>query len=130
MPAFELSTAQARQVVPTTVALADALRTSSRAALWVAAVAQDRPELLRAASRDVLHQPHRAPLVPGFLQACDDALAHGAYAVFLSGAGPTVGVVCAPDHEAGCRAALERFVGAAGRVLAPRPAIGFTVQKR
>ncbi len=129
VPAFELSTAQARQVVPTTVALADALRTSSRAALWVAAVAQDRPELLRAASRDVLHQPHRAPLVPGFLQACDDALAHGAYAVFLSGAGPTVGVVCAPDHEAGCRAALERFVGAAGRVLAPRPATGFTVQK-
>jgi len=129
VPAFELSTAAARQVVPTSVALADAVLTSSRAALWVAAVAQDRPELLRTASLDVLHQPFRAGLVPGFAAAAGRARAAGAYAVFLSGAGPTVGIICSDAAEAACRTALHEFAGAQGAVLDLRPATGFSVER-
>lgn len=129
VPAFELSTAAARQVVPTSVALADAVLTSSRAALWVAAVTQDRPELLRTASLDVLHQPYRASLVPGFSRVSQRAREAGAYAVFLSGAGPTVGLICSREAEAACRDALQEFAGAEGAVLDLRPATGYSVER-
>lgn len=129
VPAFELSTAAARRVVPTTVALGDAVLTSSRAALWVAAVAQDQPELLRTASLDVLHQPYRAALVPGFERVSAAVRTAGAYAVFLSGAGPTVGVICGPDVVDACLRALNEFVGADGAVHDLRPATGFTVER-
>jgi len=129
VPAFELSTATARRVVPTTVALGDAVLTSSRAALWVAAVAQNQPELLRTASIDVLHQPYRAALVPGFERVSAAVRAAGAYAVFLSGAGPTVGVICSAAAANACLAALADFVGPEGQVHDLRPATGFTVER-
>ncbi len=128
VPAFELSTAKAREVVPATFARADVVLTSSRAALWVAAVAADRPELLRTASLDVVHQPHRAPLIPGFLRACSAATTAGAFAVFLSGAGPTVCVVCSAAAAARCESALAEFAGEGGRVLDLAPAPGFTLE--
>lgn len=117
VPAFELPTAKARAVLPSSYPRADAVRSSGRAALWAVAVADDRPELLRVASLDVLHEPYRAPLVPGF-DACRTALrAHGAYAAYLSGAGPTLAVVADDDHAGACLAELRTFVGDTGRVL-------------
>ncbi len=129
VPDFELATATARQVVPTSVTLSDVVLTTSRAALWVAAVAQDRPELLRSASLDVLHQPYRAALVPGFLEAARRARELGAYAVFLSGAGPTVGLVCSSDSAAACRDVLATFAGPGGQVLDLQPATGYAVTR-
>lgn len=129
VPDFELATATARRVVPTSVPLGDAVLTSSRAALWVAAVAQDRPDLLRTASLDVLHQPYRASLVPGFQEAAARAQELGAYAVFLSGAGPTVGLICAAGDAEACKAVLARFAGPAGQVHDFRPATGFSVER-
>jgi homoserine kinase len=129
VPAFELPTVAARAALPTSYAVGDAVLTSSRAALWVAAVALDAPELLRTASRDVLHQPHRAPLVPGMQRGLDDLWAAGAYAAFLSGAGPTLGAVVAPHALSASRAALQAFVGPSGHVLAPRAASGYVVER-
>ena len=59
----------------------------------------DRPELLRAASEDRLHEPYREPLIPG-LAACREALLRaGADAAFLSGAGPTLAAISTgPDR--------------------------------
>lgn len=129
VPAFELATATARQVVPTTVALSDVVLTSSRAALWVAAVAQDEPELLRTATLDVLHQPYRAALVPGFDAVSERARQAGAYAVFLSGAGPTVGIICSNEVAEACLAALTTFAGPDGQVHDFRPATGYSVER-
>lgn len=129
VPPFELATSAAREVLPDSYSRRDAVLAASRAALWVAAVATDRPELLRAASLDVLHQPHRAALVPGFEEASAGALEAGAYAVFLSGAGPTVGLVCGEGAAAACEAVLRRFAGEAGRVLALLPTTGYRVAR-
>jgi len=117
VPDFELPTAKARAVLPSSYPRSDAVRTSGRAALWAVAVATDRPELLRVASLDVLHEPYRSPLVPG-LDACRAALrAEGAFAAYLSGAGPTLGVVADGPRVTACRALLEDFAGDGGRVL-------------
>lgn len=129
VPPFELATAEARSALPDEYSRGAAVLTASRSALWVAAVAQARAELLRAASLDVLHQPYRAHLVPGFATALADLASAGAYAAFLSGAGPTVGAVTDAGGVAACKLALERFVGEGGEVLELTTAGGYTVER-
>ncbi len=128
VPAFELATPEARAALPAAYPRQDLVMTASRAALWVAAVALDRPELLRAAALDVMHQPYRAHLVPGFEAALADLREAGAHAGFLSGAGPTVGAVTSDEALPACRAALERFVGERGEVLELGTASGYSVE--
>ncbi|SHK47386.1 homoserine kinase [Desulforamulus aeronauticus] len=90
IPDFELSTQAAREVLPRQVSLQDAIFNLSRSALMVGALCQKRLDLLTVAAQDVLHQPHRAPLVPGLVQVIENANRAGALSVMLSGAGPTV----------------------------------------
>jgi homoserine kinase len=127
VPDFELPTERARAVLPATVRRGDAVLTASRAALWALAVARDEPELLRTASLDVLHEPYREGLVPGLAAARAALRAAGAYAAFLSGAGPSVGVVAPPEALAACRAALAAFAGERGRVLEVGVGQGYSV---
>ncbi|HTD36474.1 MAG TPA: homoserine kinase [Candidatus Limnocylindrales bacterium] len=89
VPEIELPTAQARALMPETYGRADAIHNVQRAALLGAALASGRLDLLRAATRDRLHQPYRAVAVPGLSEmlALDDA---ALVAVTLSGAGPSV----------------------------------------
>ena len=126
VPAFELLTHTARSVLPETYPRADLVFNASRTALWGLAVAQDKPDLLRVATQDVAHEPYREPLVPG-LAACREALlTAGAYAAFLSGAGPTVGVVCDAAAKPSCQTILKTFVGAEGRVLSLKTGEGYS----
>lgn len=129
VPDFELATSAARAVLPGEYSRAEVILTSSRAALWVAAAALDKPELLRTASLDVLHQPYRERLVPGLAATSAELRAIGVHAAFLSGAGPTVGVICAEELVADSRRLLEAFVGQSGAVLQLEAASGYTVQR-
>ncbi len=129
VPSFELPTSAARAALPAALPLADAVATSSRSALWVAAVATGRRELLRTASLDVLHQPHRASLVAGLAPLLAELRAAGADAAFLSGAGPTVGVIAGDEAAPACRDLLGAWVGAGGRVLEPAAATGYAVTR-
>lgn len=129
VPGFELSTESARAALPSHYERKDVVLTASRSALWVAAVALDRPELLRAAALDVIHQPFRAHLVPGFTEAVEGLSGAGAHAAFLSGAGPTVGAVVPASRLEECREVLERFTGEGGEVLDLSAATGYTVER-
>ncbi|MBS3967636.1 MAG: homoserine kinase [Truepera sp.] len=128
VPGFELPTSQARAVLPERYPRSDLILAASRSALWVAAVTLNRPELLRAAAHDVVHEPYREHLVPG-MAACRQALyAAGATAVFLSGAGPAlVAIVLSEAVLAGCCKAMSDFVGDSGRVLELAPSDGYQV---
>src|SRR5207248_877620 len=89
IPAFELSTEKARSVLPQTYSRKDAVYNIQRSALTVAALATGNWPMLREAMRDRIHQPYRAPLIPGL----EEILAletPGLLGVALSGAGPTV----------------------------------------
>jgi homoserine kinase len=90
IPDFHLSTARARQALPAAVPRVDAVFNVGRVALLLAALQVGRPELLREATQDRLHQPYRAPLVPGMAEVLAEGEAAGALACFLSGAGPTL----------------------------------------
>ncbi len=94
IPNFTLSTQQARSVLPTTVALADAIYNTSRSSMLVAAIATGKLSLLEVAMKDRLHQPYRATLIPGFDEVAAAAVDAGAFSVALSGAGPTLAAYC------------------------------------
>ncbi|MCL4439050.1 MAG: homoserine kinase [Firmicutes bacterium] len=90
IPDFKLPTHAAKEVLPKQVSLQDAIFNLSRSALLVGALCEKRLDLLSVASQDMLHQPFRAPLVPGLLKVIEEARRAGALSVALSGAGPTV----------------------------------------
>jgi len=128
VPDFELPTPTARAALPSSYSRSDTVLTSSRSALWVAAVANDQPELLRAASLDVLHEPYRAALVPRLAVTTARLREVGVYAAFLSGAGPSVGVVAPPELLEACRAVLAEFAPG-GQVLALASAGGYVLER-
>ena len=90
IPDFELKTEKARACLPHTVPHKDAVYNLSRAALFSASLLTGKFENLRTAVHDKLHQPYRMALIPHAREVFDIAYAHGAYAAYISGAGPTV----------------------------------------
>ncbi|MCL2655401.1 MAG: homoserine kinase [Coriobacteriia bacterium] len=104
----ELHTSEARRVLPERISRADAISNLSRTALLVAAILDGRPDLLRAAMKDRLHEPYRAPLIPDFETLRAALLEAGADGAGLSGAGPTVAaLVIDADDEAALVRALD-----------------------
>jgi homoserine kinase len=93
LPAASLSTKKARALLPAHYSREDAIANIQATALLVAAFAQGRGELLRAAMQDRLHQPYRAkacPLVPLLLPLSEVTGDSAILGVALSGAGPSV----------------------------------------
>lgn len=100
------STDRSRGDLPPTVTRGDAVFNLSRVAMFVAACAGGDVELLRSATEDRLHQPHRLAQVPESAAALEAALDAGAWAAWLSGSGPTVATMCDPDAADAVAAAL------------------------
>ncbi|MDR7555793.1 MAG: homoserine kinase [Armatimonadota bacterium] len=114
VPALEIETAAARRVLPAQVAHADAVFNVARTALVVTALATGQAQALRGALRDRLHQPYRAPLVPGFAAVVAAAEDAGAYGAVLSGSGPTVAALTPPAAAGAVGAAMVAAFAAAG----------------
>jgi homoserine kinase len=131
IPEREVPTAQARAVLPDVVPRQDAVLNVGRTALLVAAFATGELGLLHTAMRDRLHEPYRAPLIPGMIEALEAARAAGALGASLSGAGSTLLALATEQFEAigaAMRAALSAH-GLESRmlVLSPDPS-GATVE--
>jgi homoserine kinase len=90
IPDFHLSTSAARDVLPTSVSMQDAVFNIGRASLLVGAFISGDLSLLSVAMDDKLHQPYRSNLVPGMKKVFAAAKLAGARGVALSGAGPTL----------------------------------------
>lgn len=88
VPQQRSSTAETRVLLPEQVSHVDARFNVSRAALLVVALTE-RPDLLMAATQDVLHQPQRAAAMPASAEYLRILRRCGVAAV-LSGAGPSV----------------------------------------
>ncbi len=90
IPAFELATSKARAALPESVTREDAVYNLSRAALMTASLFSGSLENLRFAVQDCLHQPYRFPMIEGAEQVFYLSYDLGAYAVCISGAGPSI----------------------------------------
>ena len=98
IPDYELKTEAARAALPKEVSHKDAVFNLSRAALFSASLLTGKYENLRTAVQDRLHQPYRLELMPHAREVFDIAYTHGAYAVYVSGAGPTVMAIVDEDN--------------------------------
>jgi homoserine kinase len=90
IPDFELSTREARRVLPTEVSRADAIFNTAHLGLLLRGLETGRGDWLRAALQDRLHQPYRQVLIPGYEAVRSAAMAAGALGMVISGAGSTL----------------------------------------
>jgi homoserine kinase len=90
IPNFELSTEKARSALPKEVSHKDAIYNLSRASLFSASLLTGKYENLRTAVDDRLHQPYRLPLIPHAEEVFKIGYTLGAYAMYVSGAGPSL----------------------------------------
>lgn len=90
IPDFELSTAQARRVLPTEYSRADAIFNTAHLGMLVRGLETGNRDWLKTALQDKIHQPYRKVLIKGYDAIKDAALKSGASGMVISGAGPTL----------------------------------------
>ncbi len=83
-------TAVSRGVVPKNVGLQESIANLSNAAAIVAGFVRGDSELIGKSIKDVIVEPARQHLIPGFSSVKKNALGAGALGVTISGAGPSV----------------------------------------
>ena len=105
-PHSQLPTHVARAALARTVNRTSAVHNLQRTALFTAAIAHQRYDLLWEAMKDRLHQPQRESLVPGLAEALALPPMPGLLGIALSGAGPSI-LALTTDHteEIGARIA-------------------------
>ncbi|RZM79781.1 homoserine kinase [Leptolyngbya iicbica] len=108
VPAFEVSTAQARAVLPTAYSRADAVYTMGHLGLLIQALATGNGDWLRTAIGDRIHEPYRKSLIPGYDAVTQAARDAGAYGVTISGAGPTLLALGSADRAAAIAQAMAQ----------------------
>ena len=110
VPSYQLKTSDSRNVLPKEWSYKEAVAASSVANVAIAALLKgDLVTAGRSIELDHFHERYRQSLVKEFPQVKEVAHAHGAYATYLSGAGPTIMNLLAPEHAAAFVAALEKL---------------------
>lgn len=119
IPDFELSTAEARRVLPATYSRADAIFNTAHLGLLLRGLETGNGDWLKAALHDRIHQPYRQALIPGYADVAQAAQAAGAYGLVISGAGPTLLALSAAEHAAQvCDAMATTWQGLGQTVVA------------
>jgi homoserine kinase len=113
-PAHVLETREARAVLAAPYPLGDFVHQSAHLALFLTGLARGDRALVAEGLRDVLVEPRRAALIPGFASVKQAAVEHGALGASISGAGPTVfgWFDTRAQAEAGGAAMVDAFAAA------------------
>lgn len=109
IPNYELRTRDSRGVLPKKLSYKEAVAASSIANVAIAALLTgDMVKAGQAIESDLFHERYRHDLVREFSTIKKVAKRNGAYATYLSGAGPTVMVLAEPDKMPKIKAELEK----------------------
>ncbi|MCI7677046.1 homoserine kinase [Streptococcus orisratti] len=108
IPNYELKTSDSRGVLPSELSYKEAVAASSVANVAIAALLTgDLVKAGQAIQGDLFHERFRQQLVKEFSPIKALAKKEGAYATYLSGAGPTVMVLASKDKEETILAGLK-----------------------
>jgi homoserine kinase len=105
-PHMFLSTREARRILKKTVDLSDVVWQAANLAGFLSGCYTNDLEMIRDAFEDVIIEPQRSQLIPGFKAVKQAAMANGALGCSISGAGPTVFAWCEEHYAQGARAAM------------------------
>ena len=109
IPNYELRTRDSRGVLPKKLSYKEAVAASSIANVAIASLLTgDMVKAGQAIESDLFHERYRKDLVREFATIKKVAKRNGAYATYLSGAGPTVMVLAEPDKMPKIKAELEK----------------------
>ena len=109
IPNYELRTRDSRGVLPKKLSYKESVAASSIANVAIAALLTgDMVKAGQAIESDLFHERYRQELVREFATIKKVAKRNGAYATYLSGAGPTVMVLADPDKMPKIKAELEK----------------------
>ena len=109
IPNYELRTRDSRGVLPKKLSYKEAVAASSIANVAIAALLTgDMVKAGQAIENDLFHERYRQELVREFASIKKVAKRNGAYATYLSGAGPTVMVLADLDKMPKIKAELEK----------------------
>lgn len=99
-PQIELKTSDSRAVLPNAVPLKDAITQSGNLGGFIAGLYTSDYALIGRSLQDVIIEPHRKKLIPGFENAKNAALDAGALGAGISGAGPSIFALCRGQEKA------------------------------
>jgi homoserine kinase len=107
IPSFEISTIDARRLLPADILRTNAARNTANVAAIAAAFATRDYKRLRGCFVDYLHQPFRKKLVPFLDRVITAAERSGAMGAFLSGSGSAICALALDDSKK-IAAAMQR----------------------
>jgi homoserine kinase len=116
IPDFEVTTSEARKVLPATYSRTDIVENLANVALIASAFAAHDYESLRDAFNDRLHEPYREPLVPMLRDLVRAGQNAGALGGFLSGSGSTIACLTTQDPQPVADAMLAAAGKAQGKI--------------
>ncbi len=99
-PGISISTAEARAILPAQYRRSDCLTYGRRLAAFIHASHTGQAELAAGMLKDVIAEPYRQALIPGFNEVRQHAAISGALATGISGSGPSVFVVMTDLQQA------------------------------
>ena len=110
-PHMFLSTKQARAILKRTVELSDFVWQTANLAGFISGCYTDDLDMIRASFQDVVIEPQRQALIPGFNDVRQAAMDAGALGCSISGAGPTMFAWALADHAETVLATMRREFG-------------------
>ena len=93
-PGIKVSTAEARAILPAQYRRQDCIAHGRHLAGFIHACYTRQPQLAAKLMKDVIAEPYRTKLLPGFSEARQAAMEMGAQACGISGSGPTLFALC------------------------------------
>ncbi len=137
MPKLEVpkrKTMVSRGAIPSRVPLRDSIANLSNASSIVAGFLRKDPVIIGSSVRDVIVEPARKHMIPGFDRVKKNAIKAGALGATISGAGPSVIAFCGPKSSTEKIArAMELGFDSAGtesRAVICRPSTGAKIVRR
>jgi len=97
---ISVSTSAARNILPKEVAMANTLTFGRQLGVFVHALHAQNAGLAASVMQDVIAEPYRKSLLPGFDEARAFSMENGGLAFGISGSGPTVFAVCDDAEKA------------------------------
>lgn len=99
-PGIKVSTAEARSILPSQYRRQDIIAHGRHLGGFIHACHSGQPELAAKLIKDVIAEPYREKLLPGFFDARKYAMSAGALACGISGSGPTIFTICSKKDVA------------------------------
>jgi homoserine kinase len=99
-PQIEVKTADSKKILKKEMALQDVITQMGNIAALVSGITTSNFDWIKSGMQDLIAEPIRSYLIPGFAQAKSRAIESGALGCSISGSGPSIFAFCESELQA------------------------------